>query len=150
MFFQDLKLLAQNPSYLCLTISFTFLYGIYTSIGSVVSQLTAPFGYSSTDNALFGAIFIFTGVIGSFIYGMILDRTAKYKLMLTIISISAVISISLTMITLPTGNVPLFSLNLLLAGVSIIPVIPVSYSFAVELTYPISEAMSNGMMIMSS
>jgi hypothetical protein len=35
-------------------------------------------------------------------------------------------------------------------GISLIPIIPVAYSFSVELTYPISEAMSNGMMIMVS
>ena len=99
---------------------------------------------------MFGGIFIFTGVIGSFVFGVILDRTAQYKKILTIISVASVFSIILTMITLPYGNVLLFSFNLMLVGVSVIPVIPISYSFAVELTYPISEAMSNGMMIMAS
>jgi hypothetical protein len=35
-------------------------------------------------------------------------------------------------------------------GFTVIPIIPISYGFAVELTYPISEAMSNGMMILVS
>lgn len=115
-----------------------------------MSQLTAPYGYSSGDNALFGGIFILTGVVGSFVYGVILDRSAKYKLILILISISSVCSIMLTMVTLPMGSVPIFSLNLMFVGISVIPVIPVSYSFAVELTYPVPEAMSNGMMIMAS
>jgi len=56
----------------------------------------------------------------------------------------------MAMFILPLGNVPLFALNLMIVGVSVIPIIPVSYGFAVELTYPLSEAMSNGMMIMVS
>lgn len=130
--------------------SFTTLYGIYTSLGSVVSSITEPYGYTSVDNSIFGAIFILSGVVGSFIYGMILDRTNRYLLVLRVITISSFLSIIGAMFTLPTKNVGLFAVNLLFVGASVIPVIPISYSFAVELTYPLSEAMSNGMMIMVS
>jgi hypothetical protein len=64
-------------------LTFTFLYGIYTAIGSVVSTITKPYGYTTIDNAMFGAIFIFGGVLGSFICGVILDKTAKYKFILS-------------------------------------------------------------------
>lgn len=44
----------------------------------------------------------------------------------------------------------LFAANLAFVGFSVIPIIPISYSFAVELTFPTPEAMSNGMMILPS
>ena len=37
-------------------------------------------------------------------------------------------------------------INIGLAGFFIVPIMPVAFSFAVELTFPVSEAMSNGTM----
>ena len=42
---QNLRILLRNPSYILLSISFTMLYGIYTSLGAVVAAITAPFGF---------------------------------------------------------------------------------------------------------
>jgi Na+/melibiose symporter-like transporter len=74
-FKHNLKLLLSNKSYLLLCVSFTMLYGVYTSLGAVVAAITGPFGYGGADNALFGGIFIFFGVAGSFVLGIVLDKT---------------------------------------------------------------------------
>ena len=52
------------------------------------------------------------------------------------------------MITLPSKNVALFVANVAVMGFATIPLTPISFAFAVELTYPAPEAMSNGMMIL--
>lgn len=70
--------------------------------------------------------------------------------MINATSMSAIVFIGLTFFTLPSGSPLLFSLNLAAIGFTVIPIIPISYAFAVELTYPIPEAMSNGMMILPS
>lgn len=70
--------------------------------------------------------------------------------MINATAISSCCCICLTYWTLPSGNVALFAINLALIGFSVIPIIPISYSFAVELTFPTPEAMSNGMMILPS
>ncbi len=139
-----------NPSYLFLSATFTFLYGIYTSLGAVVASVTAPFGYTAIDNSIFGATFIFFGVVGSFFFGIMLDKTAKYKRILNIITFLACLFIALAFWTLQSRIVALFSINLAFIGFFVIPIIPCSYAFAVELTYPVPESMSNGMMIMVS
>lgn len=61
----------------------------------------------------------------------------------------AIILILLGLVTLPF-NKWVFTLNLALIGFTVIPIIPISYGFAVELTFPVPEAMSNGMMILPS
>eukprot|EP00347_Sterkiella_histriomuscorum_P012556 403368114 len=149
-FSKELGKLLQNKSYLFLTGVFTFLYGIYTSLGAVVASVTAPFGYTPTDNGIFGATFIFFGVCGSFFFGIMLDKYAKYKLIINFTSTMAVLFIALAFWTLQSGSVALFSVNLAFVGFFVIPIIPSSYAFAVELTYPVPESMSNGMMIMVS
>ena len=74
-FGENLKLLVKNKSYLLLCVSFTMLYGVYTSLGAVVAAITGPFGYKGPDNAIFGGVFIFFGVAGSFVLGIVLDKT---------------------------------------------------------------------------
>lgn len=66
----------------------------------MVSSVTAPFGYTSIDNSIFGAVFIFFGVTGSFIFGILLDKYAKYKLIVNLTSFLAVIFIALAFWTL--------------------------------------------------
>ena len=148
-FWHNLRLLLGNSSYLLLCISFTMLYGIYTSLGAVVASITAPFGYSGVDNAVFGGVFIFFGVVGSFVLGIYLDKSAKFKFLINMTSGGAIILILLGLVTLPF-NKWVFTLNLALIGFTVIPIIPISYGFAVELTFPVPEAMSNGMMILPS
>jgi hypothetical protein len=63
------------------------------------------------------------------------------------ISIGTTISTILTLFAMPLGNPVIVSLTLMLLGGSIVPSISVSCAFAVELCYPLSEAMVNGMMM---
>lgn len=139
-----------NRSYILLAISFTCLYGIYTSLGAVVSSITAPYHYSSANNAVFGGVFIFFGVVGSFLFGILIDKYQKFKVIINGTSFAAVLFIAFTFYTLPSHNVGLFSFNLALIGFTVIPIIPISYAFAVELTFPVPDAVSNGMMILPS
>jgi hypothetical protein len=41
-------------------------------------------------------------------------------------------------------------MNIALLGFFLIPIIPIGYGFSVELTYPVSEALSNGLMVFFS
>ena len=119
-------------------------------MGAVVSSMTAPYGYTAGDNAIFGGVFIFFGVAGSFFFGILLDKYQKFKLIINITSWASVLFIFTSFFTLSSGSVPLFAINLALVGFTIIPIIPISYSFAVELTFPVPESLSNGMIILPS
>lgn len=143
-------MLLGNKSYLLLCSAYTLLYGVYTSLGAVVAAITEPYGFKSVDNAIFGGIFIFSGVAGSFILGIALDKTSKYKMMIMGTSFGAILFIGLSFFTLPSMSTTLFAINLVFVGFCVIPIIPIGLSFAVELTFPVPEAMSNGMMILPS
>ena len=78
-----------------------------------------------------------------------MDKTQKFKLMINSTALCAVGFILLGLVTLPSEEW-LFAVNLAFIGFSVIPIIPISYGFAVELTFPIPEAVSNGMMILPS
>ena len=144
-----LGILSRNKSYIFLVLTFTFLYGVYTSLGAVVSYITKPY-YEPSYNSLFAALFLVCGVVSSFIFGVILDKTKKYKRIIMVLVIGACIFVATSLYTLPRKSVPLFAVNISIIGVFVIPIIPISYALSVELTFPIDEAMSNGMMMLSS
>lgn len=59
----------------------------------------------------------------------------------------SLITCSIHIIALPTGNVLFESVAMMLVGASVLPITSISYSFAVELTFPVPETMTNGIMI---
>ena len=116
----------------------------------MISSLTRDFGYSGGDNGLFGSFYIISGMLGSLIAGILLDKFQKFKRTLIFAILVPILAFILTFITLPTGNVYLLALTFSLCGIGILPVSTISYSFAVELTFPTPEHVSNGIIILPS
>jgi len=147
MFKKELKILVKNRSYILLCVCFMTIDSICTAMGAIVASLTKPYKYSSAVNAACGGIFIIFGVIGSFILSIYLDRSPRFKLVILLTSVLSVISTALMIFTLPWAVIP-FTINCAVAGFATISMTPIAYAFSVELTYPVPEAMSNGMMVL--
>ena len=91
---------------------------------------------------------ILVGVITSTVAGILLNKYHKYILM---VRVSAFSSFTLTLIgifTFLTKDVPLISINMILAAGLLVPVIPVGIDFSAELTFPIEETVCTGWMLM--
>jgi hypothetical protein len=63
------------------------IYGVYTILGVVVNTLLTHYNYDAQDTSIIGGTFIFSGLIGSFVFSIILDRYPRYLLILRIICI---------------------------------------------------------------
>lgn len=147
---KELVLLCKNKSYVSMVISFCMMYGVYTSLGAIINNLVDPFGYTPVDSSIFGATLIFFGLVGSAIASYYLDKTHKYLLILRISVFGSLISSIGMMFTLPTESTLMMTVNIAVLGLFLIPIIPIGYSFSIELTHPVSEAMSNGVMVFFS
>ena len=66
------------------------------------------------------------------------------------LSIASLIFGASIAITLPTRKVFWVNINIALLGASLVPIIPLGFSFSVELTHPVSEAMSNGVIVFTA
>jgi fucose permease len=75
-----LKKLFKNTNFMFLLISFSFLYGVYMTLGAVVALITHEFGYKATDNSIFGVVFLGSGLLGSFTHAIILDKFKRFKM----------------------------------------------------------------------
>ena len=69
-----IKELIENKNYLLLSGAYTFTHSNHTALSAIVSSLTKNI-YTGAQNSMFGGIYIFAGVCGSFLASTILDRT---------------------------------------------------------------------------
>jgi predicted MFS family arabinose efflux permease len=145
-----LKELLRNKNYILLFLCFNFVYGIYSAVGTVISSLTKPYGFSIADNSVFSLVFLVAGIFNSFFLGTILDKYQNYKKLITIISFGTSVSTALFGLALFTESKVFVVFAIAVMGAFIIPIMSVTYSFAVELAYPLPEALVNGMLISCS
>ena len=146
----ELKELSSNKNYRWINICFMCMYGVYTCLGAIINDLVSKFGFSSTDSSIMGACFIMSGLVGSFVFSGQLDKHQKYLLQLRIVCFTTLFLFSFSFLTLPTGSLLLVSLNISVVGFFLLPIIPLGFGFSIELTYPVSEAMSNGVLMLFS
>ena len=117
-------------------------YGVYGTLSAIINNLISPYDYTTFQSTIIGALFIISGLIGVIISGILLDKTRKYKLIFQMIGYLAIFFAATLMFTMPYKSAPLLIINTSLLGLSLVPVLAIGYSFSVELTYPVSEAMT--------
>lgn len=100
------------------------------------------------QSSIIGVLGIISGIVGSFILSVILDKYQKFLLCLRATCFGSFFFICFIPFTLPSGNFYLLCGNVMAVLFFTIAMIPVGFSFAIELTYPVSEALSNGFMML--
>jgi len=143
----DLRILGKNKNYYLLSVSFMMLYGVYSSLGAIINLLVTPYDYTGTDASIFGGAFIVTGIIGGVVFSYFLDKYGAYLISLKVICVGSLLLSAVVYWTLPSKIKWLFILNISFLGFFLLAIIPVGLSYAVELTRPVSEIMSNGIVM---
>lgn len=142
---EGLKQLFLNKYFLILFITFFFGLGIFNFITSYIELIVFPRGFDATDAGLLGGLMLIGGIVGCVIMSALSDKYKKHK-MLLIISI-LIATISLFIITFSYDPIVLYLFSFLL-GYGVLSAGPVALEYAVDLTKPVPEASSNGMLMM--
>lgn len=106
-------------------------------MGVVVSPLFSYYGYSSTIIAIGAILCLGVGLVASVFAGMFLDKTKAYLCTLRIFCLIATFIFLSALWVAPIGNSFLAVSLLTIAGIAMVPVTPLGFAFAVELTHPI-------------
>ena len=149
-FWADAKALAKNKNFIIMVISYMNMYSVYSCLAGTINNIVEPYEYTTKDASLFGVLFIIFGLIGSFTVAKIIDKTSKFLFSFQACCILTLFSIAIMAATLPSKKVPLFAPNVSAMGLFLLPIIPLGYTFSIELTFPVSEAMSNGIMALAA
>ena len=131
-----------------MALSYAIVYGVYVSIGTAMSNMLNPFGYTPTQISIAGGTCLFAGVIAALAVGCVLDSTARYKLTHVMLSAMTLLSTIIVIPALAFGNSSLISLliPILLLGISSVSFFPTALSYGAELTFPLQPALVNAAM----
>lgn len=58
--------------------SFSVLCGLASSLTSLLTQITYPYGINNNDAGYLGAAFILAGLVGAIVTGIIIDKTGRH------------------------------------------------------------------------
>jgi predicted MFS family arabinose efflux permease len=147
---EAIKSLFSIRNYIYMFLSFNFLYGLYCAISGVMAAFTDYYHYTSNEISIVCLMFSIAGILNSFFIGMLLDKYQCYRKALIILCIASTIFLGLSAVGLPSKKVGIAGCIMVFTGASMIPVVTICFSFAAELSYPVPESYSIGLMISSA
>lgn len=147
-FKEALKEMLANKNFLLLTIGYALTYGIYCTVGSTISNLLHPFGFSPSEISIAGGSCMLSGVIGALLIGLYVDHTSLYRRTHLILGFMVIVSIFMVAYVLTHSNGELLPIlaSTIVFGISGVSFFPVALSYGAELTFPLQPALVNATM----
>ena len=144
----DLLQLLFNIQFVILVLIFAVFIGFINGLATVINQYTAAFGYNSNNAGLFGLCITIGGTLGTFIGGMIMEKTKQFNIILkcTIVLSYSTVGI-LVCSELKQDNGMILYILFAAYGFFTWPLISVAIEAAAETTYPISEDIGIGVIM---
>lgn len=78
-FLSILKRLLVHKSFILLLLNYGLIVGVYYAVSTLLSQLVSD-AHESSQVGLMGAVMVVTGLFGSVLGGILLDKTKKFKM----------------------------------------------------------------------
>ncbi|XP_052770532.1 solute carrier family 49 member A3-like [Mya arenaria] len=149
-FFAGLKKIIKNKNYWVLNFVFGAGLALFTVFSSFLDQMLCPRGYTDTYAGMCGALMIGVGSIGAVFAGLYVDRTKRFEEVVKFCwCLSTVFGIAFTQVSRFRDQQVLVALAVALFGGFGFAIYPICMELAVEVTYPIAEATSAGLMVIS-
>ncbi|KAF2970953.1 hypothetical protein GQX73_g2616 [Xylaria multiplex] len=124
-------------------IPYAVYVGFFNSISSLLNQILLPYGFSSDDAGIAGAVLIVVGLVASAISSPILDRTKAFilaiKVAVPIIGLSYLAFIFVP----PTRQLAGPYVVLSILGASSFSLVPVALELLCELSHPMSPEITS-------
>ncbi|KAK3851256.1 hypothetical protein Pcinc_042076, partial [Petrolisthes cinctipes] len=146
-YLQGVVRLIKNPGYVLLLLSYGINVGAFYAISTLLNQVILKHFPGETENAgRIGLLIVLAGMLGSVVCGVILDKTAKFKMVtLVVYVLSMVFMLGYTFVFHLETLWMVFVMAALL-GFFMTGYLPVGFEFAAELTYPEAEGTSSGLL----
>ncbi|KAI0174202.1 major facilitator superfamily domain-containing protein [Pestalotiopsis sp. NC0098] len=135
--------LSRSVEFWLIFIPFSVFVGFFNSISSLLNQMMQPYGFSSDEAGIAGAVLIVVGLVASAVTSPILDRTKQFLLAIKLAV--PVISASYLVFTWMPGTRALAGPYVVLAvlGAASFSLVPVALEFLIELSHPCSPEVTS-------
>ncbi|MHA1490442.1 MAG: MFS transporter [Promethearchaeota archaeon] len=142
---EGMKDLFKNKEFMILLIVFFIGLGVFNMITTYIQLIVAPRGFGATDAGVLGGLMLIGGIIGCVVISALSDKYKK-----KIILINACVLIATISLFVFTFSSDLILLNVFgfLFGFGLLSAAPVALEYAVDVTKPVPEATSNGLLMM--
>lgn len=124
-------------------IPYSIYVGFFNSVSSLLNQIMMPYGFTSDDAGIAGALLIVVGLVAAAISSPILDRTKAFMLAIKV-SVPLIGLCYLAFVWMPGTRAlagPYVVLSVL--GASSFSLVPVALEFLCELSYPVSPEVTS-------
>lgn len=138
------RLLFFNKQFLIIGVVFFVGLGAFNMVSTYIELIVAPRGLTAIEVGNLGGLLILGGMIGAIFMSILSDKLRK-RVILIKISLAVGVA-SFFVISLASSTVILYIFGFLL-GFGLLSVGPVLLEYTVDITEPVPEASSNGMLM---
>ncbi|VDM38509.1 unnamed protein product [Toxocara canis] len=143
----SLKQLAANPNYLLLLITYGINVGVFYAVSTLLSQMVLHYYPEEQANiGTIGLLIVVAGMVGSVVCGIILDKFHRYKLTTVVVYLFSFVGMVLFTFTIDLGHIWYIFVIAALLGFFMTGSLPIGFEFAAELTFPIAEGTTSGLL----
>lgn len=146
----ELRVLFADRDYILLLVSFSVNQGFFCAIMTLVNEMIMPHGYSNADAGVFGAVFISSGVIGAAVFGNLMEKYRNYRFIMKTTSGMAFLMILWFLCMIYKDNYWPLLLSYGSVGFFMLPLVPISMTNCAECTYPVSEELAMGLLLVGA
>ena len=127
-------------------LSFVIVWGSYITLGNCLTPMFSS-QFSPAEISIIGIIFVITGVIGCYLMGVFIDKKQKHLIAIRCIVIGMVLLYGSSVFLIPIGNLAVTGAFAFFLGLTNVPILPSSYSYATKLVGQMPPAVVNGLMM---
>lgn len=139
-----LKLLFSNKQFWILIIIIFVGFGAFNMVTTYIELIVAPRGLTSIEAGNLGGLMLLGGIIGAQVLSTLADKLRKRVLLIKISLVITVVSFFL--LSFANSTIMLYVSGIIL-GFGLFSVGPVLIEYAVDITAPVPEATSNGLLM---
>ncbi|KAL5103047.1 Feline leukemia viru subgroup C receptor-related protein 2 [Taenia crassiceps] len=146
-YFHQVRYCFKCVSFILLNICYGVNTGVYYEIGTLLNSIVAEF--FPTEQVAIGWIgfsMVIAGLVGSIVAGAVLKKTGLYRRVLIIFYILSVVSMGAFMGSIYSNLIGTVFLTMILLGFFQSGFLPLGYEYAAEITYPIGEGLTSGIL----
>ncbi|KAA0175467.1 hypothetical protein FNF27_03167 [Cafeteria roenbergensis] len=144
----ECRVLLSDPPFRLLLVAFSLGLGLFNAFVTLVAQIVEPCGYNSDDAGIFGGALIGAGLLGAGVAGAALEATRAYTAALRIGFVLCTATILGLVASLQRDSFGLLVGTFAGAGLTILPLLPVTLESAVEHSFPIVEESASALLLL--
>jgi len=141
-----LKRLFHQREFIYLFLLFFIGLGVFNAVTTWIEEIVRPRGFSIDQAGIVGGLMVFGGIIGAIVIPPISDRMRRRVPFIVLALVGAIPG--LIGVTLASGY-PLLLASAFVLGAFLLSSGPLGFQYAAEITYPVPEGTSNGLLLLA-